>query len=49
MTEAERTTELQAYVDHISGAVNFANQTFSLFEAAQAARPKSLLVPKKRD
>ena len=49
MTEAERTPELQAYVDHISGAVNFANQTFSLFEAAEAARPKSLLVPKKRD
>ena len=49
MIEAQRTPELQAYVDHISGAVNFANQTFSLFEAAEAARPKSLLVAKKKD
>jgi hypothetical protein len=49
LVEAERTPELQAYLDHISGAVNYVNQTFSLFKAAEAARPKTLLKPIKRD
>ncbi|MFC7706459.1 hypothetical protein ACFQXB_20025 [Plastorhodobacter daqingensis] len=46
MIEAERTPELQAYMDHISGAVNYVNQTFSLFRAAEAARPARLLKPR---
>jgi hypothetical protein len=48
LVEAERTPELKAYLDHISGAVNFVNQTFSLFKAAEAARPERLLTPKGR-
>ncbi len=48
MVEAERTPELDSYLDHVSGAVNFVNQTFSLFRAAEAARPERLLKPKER-
>jgi hypothetical protein len=33
---AERPPKLDAYLDHISGVVNFVSQTFSLFEAAKA-------------
>jgi hypothetical protein len=40
---------LSAYLEAIGGAVNYVNQSFSLFRAAEALRPKSLLVPKKRD
>jgi len=32
----------------ISGAVNYVNQTFSLFEAAEARRPATLVKPVKR-
>ena len=46
IVEAQRTPELQAYMDHIGGAVNYVNQTFSLFREAQAARPAKLLKPK---
>jgi hypothetical protein len=46
LVEAERTPELLAYLEHISGAVNYVNQTFSLFRAAEEARPKVLLKPK---
>jgi hypothetical protein len=46
VVEAERTAELQAYMETLSGVVNYVNQTFSLFKAAEAARPKKLLVPK---
>lgn len=49
MVEAERTAELQAYLDKLSGIVNYVNQTFSLFKAAEAVRPKKLLTPKRRD
>ncbi len=49
LTEVERTPELLDYMDHISGAVNYVNQTFSLFEAAEARRPKTLLTPVRRD
>jgi hypothetical protein len=38
--------ELMRYIEHISGAVNYVNQTFSLFRAAEAARPTRLLVPR---
>ena len=48
MVEAERTPELDAYVKHISGAVNYVNQTFSLFKAAQDRRPEKLLVPREK-
>jgi hypothetical protein len=47
MVEAERTPELTAYLEHISGAVNYVNQTFSLFKAAELARPDRLVSPKK--
>ncbi len=49
LVEAEKTAELSAYLEAIGGAVNYVNQSFSLFRAAEALRPKSLLVPKKRD
>ena len=48
LVEAEVTPELQAYMDHISGAVNYVNQTFSLFEAAERARPARLVTPVRR-
>ena len=48
LVEAERTAELMSYVEHVSGAVNFANQTFGLFRAAEAARPARLLKPRER-
>lgn len=46
--EAARTPELQEYLDLISGAVNYVNQTFSLFKAAEARRPSRLLTPRER-
>lgn len=49
LTEVERTPELLDYMELISGAVNYVNQTFSLFEAAEARRPKTLVTPKQRD
>ena len=48
LTEAEVTPALQDYMDLISGAVNYVNQTFSLFAAAEAQRPATLLSPVKR-
>ncbi len=47
MTEAQVTPELTDYMDLISGAVNYVNQTFSLFEAAEARRPETLITPVK--
>jgi hypothetical protein len=47
LLEAEMTPEVRAYLDHISGAVNYVSQTFSLFNAAQAARPAKLVVPRR--
>ena len=44
--EAERTAELDAYLDLISGAVNYVNQTFSLFREAEERRPTTLLKPR---
>jgi hypothetical protein len=49
LVEAEKTTELTAYLEKLSGVVNYVNQTFSLFKAAEAVRPKKLLVPKAKD
>lgn len=48
LVEAELTKELADYVDFVSGAVNFVNQTFSLFERAEEMRPETLLKPVKR-
>ena len=46
LIEAARTPELNAYLKHISGAVDFVNRSFSLFKTAEARRPKTLVVPK---
>lgn len=45
VTETELTPELKDYMDMISGAVNYVNQTFSLFEEAEKRRPETLLKP----
>lgn len=49
VVEAERTPELQKYIEQIGGAVNYVNQTFGLFKAAEALRPAKLLTPKTRE
>lgn len=46
--EAEKTPELDDYLAQIAGAVNYVNQTFSLFKTAEERRPPSLVVPKKK-
>jgi hypothetical protein len=46
VVEAEKTPELMEYLEQISGVVNYVNQTFSLFKAAESLRPKRLLTPK---
>jgi hypothetical protein len=43
LVEAEMTDDLRTYLDHISGAVNYVNQTFSLFREAERVRPTKLL------
>ena len=48
MIEAEQTPELMEYLEAISGTVNYVNQTFSLFKAAEDRRPAQLLTPRKR-
>lgn len=48
LVENEMTDELHDYMELISGAVNYVNQTFSLFEAAEARRPEKLVSPVKR-
>jgi len=48
VVEAEVTPELDEYLEMISGAVNYVNQTFSLFEAAEERRPTRLVTPKAR-
>ncbi len=48
VVEAERTPELAEYLNEVSGAVNYVNQTFSLFKAARERRPDTLVVAKKR-
>ena len=49
LVEADRTPELQKYMEQIGGVVNYVNQTFGLFKAAEGLRPKRLLTPKARD
>ena len=48
LVEAERTPELNEYLEHISGVVNFVNRSFSLFRTAEERRPKTLVVPRSR-
>lgn len=48
MVEAEKTPDLLAYMEKISGVVNYVNQTFSLMRQAEALRPAKLLKPKDR-
>lgn len=48
MVEADRTPELEEYMDMVKGAVNYVNQTFSLFRAAEERRPTTLVKAKKR-
>lgn len=48
LVEAELTDELQGFIDHTSAAVNYVNQSFSLFKDAERVRPEKLLVPVKR-
>ena len=47
LVEAQRTPELDAYLEHISGAVSYVNQTFALFRTAGERRPERLVVPRK--
>ena len=47
MLEAEKTPELDLYMERIGGAVNYVNQTFSLFKEAEKRRPERLLTPVK--
>ena len=49
VVEAERTPELEAYMEKIGGVGNYVNQTFGLFKAAEAMRPARLLKPKTRE
>ena len=49
MVEAEKTPDLVAYLEKIGGVVNYVNQTFGLFKAAEAMRPARLLRPKVRE
>ena len=49
MVEAEKNAELSSYLEKIGEVVNYVNQTFSLFKAAEAIRPKKLLTPKSKD
>ena len=49
VVEAERTPDLQKYLEQIGGVVNYVNQTFGLFKAAEALRPAKLLTPKVRE
>ncbi|MCF1708348.1 hypothetical protein L0V05_05890 [Tabrizicola sp. J26] len=49
LVEAERTPELKEYMDKIGGVVNYVNQTFSLFKAAESIRPPKLLKRKERE
>lgn len=43
LIDAEMTPELRTYIDKISGAVNYVNQSFSLFKAAEEIRPEKLV------
>ena len=48
LIEAEHTPELEKFMDHTTAAVNYVNQSFSLFKDAERVRPETLVVPVKR-
>lgn len=48
LVEAERTAALDEYLTLIEGVVNYVDQTFSLFRAAEARRPARLVTPLRR-
>jgi hypothetical protein len=48
LIEAEKTPELENYINSISGVTNYVNRTYSLFDLARKRRPKRLLVPRSR-
>lgn len=48
LVEAERTDELESYMQQITDVTNFVNQSFQLFSTARERRPETLLVEKKR-
>jgi hypothetical protein len=48
LVEATVTPDLRKYLDMISSTVNYVNQTFSLFKAAEERRPSKLVVPIER-
>lgn len=45
LVQAKRTRQLEEYIEQISGAVNYVNQTFSLFKSAEQRRPQKLVEP----
>lgn len=49
VAEAQRTEELDAYLNEISGVVNYVDKTFSLFKEAENIRPKRLVSLKDRE
>lgn len=49
LVEVARTAEMDLWMQKMSGVVNYVNQTFSLFKAAEAARPPNLLKPVGRE
>jgi hypothetical protein len=48
LVEAERTPELMAHIESLSGISGWVTQTYSLFKTARERRPERLLVPKER-
>ena len=48
VSEIERTPDIEAWMEKMSGVVNYVNQTFSLFKAAEELRPKNLFKTKDR-
>jgi hypothetical protein len=46
LVETQITPEIQRYLDEISGATNYVNRTYSLFDRAKKRRPKRLLIPR---
>ena len=48
MVEAEKTPDLLAYMEQISGVVKYVNQTFSLMKDAERLRPAKLLKLRER-
>lgn len=48
LVEAERTPELESYMEQITDVTDYVNQSFQLFKIARQRRPEKLLVKKQR-